>query len=266
MHETQCLTDKTFVLSFFFNSQLIKPHNGFLGIVLAGGTDTPLGLHFVHDVLPNSSASKSGRVRNGDELLQANGQLLTNKTHAEALSIFRSLPAVIELVVARTKNANRSILQCSSNGKKGNERVNKNIASPEKRRSIIEEAVKTSVIPRSLPPVVDVPKRVAYAYVKPVKRVCRVSSFLGSDDDKIQLNAFDGNGEVLELKKEPANDGGEIKHKEIEKVNQKETNKQKKWKPLIAHEKGPSTHQNYTPKMGFTIFPLLSRQSRSAMI
>ena len=93
-----------------------------------------------------------------------------------------------------------------------------------------------------------------------------MSSFLGSDDDKIQLNAFDGNGEVLELKKEPANDGGEIKHKEIEKVNQKETNKQKKWKPLIAQEKGPSTHQNYTPKMGFTIFPLLSRQSRSAMI
>ena len=222
---------------FFFYSQLIKPHNGLLGIVLAGGIDTPLGHHFVHDVLPNSSASKSGRVRNGDELLQANGQLLTNKTHAEALSIFRSLPAVIELVVARTKSANRSILQCSSNGKKGNERVNKNIASPEKRRSIIEEAAKTSVIPRSLPPVVDVPKRVAYAYVKPVKRVCRVSSFLGSDDDKIQLNAFDGNGEVLELKKEPANDGGEIKHKEIEKVNQKETNKQKKWKPLITHEK-----------------------------
>ena len=254
------------LLSLFFYSQLIKPHNGFLGIVLAGGTDTPLGHHFVHDILPNSSASKSGRVRNGDELLQANGQLLTNKTHAEALSIFRSLPAVIELVVARTKSANRSILQCSSNGKKGNERVNKNIASPEKRRSIIEEAAKTSVIPRSLPPVVDVPKRLAHAYVKPVKRVCRVSSFLGSDDDKIQLNAFDGNGEVLELKKKPANDGGEIKHKEIEKVNQKETNKQKKWKPLIAYEKGPSTHQNYTPNMGFTIFPLLSCQSPSVMI
>lgn len=201
-----------------FTVQLIKPHNGLLGIVLAGGIDTPLGHHFVHDVLPNSSASKSGRVRNGDELLQANGQLLTNKTHAEALSIFRSLPAVIELVVARTKSANRSILQCSSNGKKGNERVNKNIASPEKRRSIIEEAAKTSVILRSLPPVVDVPKRLAHTYVKPVKRVCRVSSFLGSDDDKIQLNAFDGNGEVLELKKEPANDGGEIKHKEIEKT------------------------------------------------
>ena len=221
---TLCLTHKILTLRFIFlfYSQVIKPQNGFLGIVLAGGADTPLGHHFVHDVLPNSSASKSGCVRTGDELLQANGQPLTNKTHAEALSIFRSLPAVIELVVARTKDANRSILQRPSNGKKGNDSANKNIASPEKRRSIIEEAAKTSVIPGSLSPVVNVTKKVACPYVKPAKRVCRVSSFLGSEDDKMPTNAFEGRDEVLELKKEPANEGGENKLKEIEKVNQKE--------------------------------------------
>lgn len=171
----------------FCHAQLIKPQNGFLGIVLVGGSDTPLEKHYVNDILPNSSASKSGRVRPGDQLLEANGQALVGKTHTEALTIFRSLPAVVELVVARTKDANRAILELLKHERNVIKKVNNNIASPEKRRSIIEEAAKTSVIPRSVPSVIDVTKR-SCPHVKPVKRVSRVSSFVGTEKNETTTN------------------------------------------------------------------------------
>ena len=164
--------------------QLIKPQNGFLGIVLVGGADTPLENHYVNDILPNSSASKSGRVRTGDELLEANGQALGGKTHAEALAIFKSLPAVVTLVVTRKKDANRAILERLNHENKDKKRVNNNISSPKKRRSVIEEAASSSVIPRTLSSVIDVTKKVC-PYVKPVKRVSRVSSFVGTPENEL---------------------------------------------------------------------------------
>lgn len=163
---------------------MIKPQNGFLGIVLVGGADTPLENHYVNDILPNSSVSKSGRVRTGDELLEANGHALGGKTHAEALAIFRSLPAVVTLVVARKKNANRAILERLNHEKKEKKKVNNNIASPKKRRSVIEEAASSSVIPRTLSSVIDVTKT-ACPYVKPVKRASRVSSFVGTTEEEV---------------------------------------------------------------------------------
>lgn len=174
--------------SLLFHLQLIKPHNGFLGIVLVGGADTPLQYHYVNDILPNSSASKSGRVRAGDQLLEANGHSLGGKTHAEALTIFRSLPAVVELLVERTKDANRSVLERLKHEEKENKQVNNNIALPDRRRSVIEEAAKTSVIPRSPASVVDVTKTKC-PYVKAVKRNSRVSSFVGTEEDKVVINS-----------------------------------------------------------------------------
>ena len=156
--------------------------------MLVGGADTPLENHYVNNILPNSSASKSGRVRTGDELLEANGQALGGKTHAEALTIFRSLPAVVTLAVARTKDANRAILERLKHEKKDNKKkVNNNIASPKKRRSVIEEAAISSVIPRTLSSVIDVTKKTC-PYVKPVKRVSRVSSFVGTAENELEDN------------------------------------------------------------------------------
>ena len=152
--------------------------------MLVGGADTPLENHYVNDILPNSSVSKSGRVRTGDELLEANGQALGGKTHAEALAIFRSLPAVVTLVVARKKDANRAILERLNHEKKDKKKVNNNIATPKKRRSVIEEAASSSVIPRTLSSVIDVTKK-ACPYVKPVKRASRVSSFVGTTEEEV---------------------------------------------------------------------------------
>lgn len=194
---------------------MIKPQNGFLGIVLVGGADTPLENHYVKDILPNSSASKSGRVRAGDELLEANGQPLGGKSHAEALTIFRSLPVVVELVVARTKDANRAILKRLNDKEKENKKINNNIASPERRRSIIEQAAKSSVIPRSLSSVIDVTKKTS-PHAKPVKRVSRVSSFVGTEETEAVINnAVNENGRQ-KRNQESTNEGENNKLKENE--------------------------------------------------
>lgn len=194
---------------------MIKPQNGFLGIVLVGGADTPLENHYVNDILPNSSASKSGRVRAGDELLEANGQALGGKSHAEVLTIFRSLPVVVELVVARTKDANRAILKRLNDKEKENRKINNNIASPERRRSIIEQAAKSSVIPRSLSSVIDVTKKTS-PHAKPVKRVSRVSSFVGTEETEAAINnAVNENGRQ-KGNQESTNEGENNKLKENE--------------------------------------------------
>ncbi|EDO37479.1 predicted protein [Nematostella vectensis] len=89
---------------------MIKPSNGYLGLVLVGGADSPLKNHYVSDILPNSCASKCDCVRIGDELLEVNGHKLSGRTHADALTIFRSLPSVIKLVVFRNKDGNKTLL------------------------------------------------------------------------------------------------------------------------------------------------------------
>ena len=149
--------------------------------------------------------------------MEANGQALVGKTHAEALTIFRSLPAVVELVVARTKDANRAILEILKHERKVIKKVNNNIASPEKRRSIIEEAAKTSVIPRSVPSVINVTKR-ACPYVKPVKRVSRVSSFVGTEKNETTTNHA-VNSATQKGNQKDTNEDGNNKLRETEQVN-----------------------------------------------
>lgn len=95
---------------------------------------------------------------------------------------------MVELLVARTKDANRSILEWLKHEKKDNKQVNNNIVLPDKRRSVIEEAAKTSVIPRSPASVVDVTKTKCPS-VEPVKRISRVSSFVGTEEDKVVINS-----------------------------------------------------------------------------
>ena len=100
------------------------------------------------------------------------------------MTIFRSLPAVVTLVVARKKDANRAVLERLNHEKKDKKKVNNNIASPKKRRSVIEEAASSSVLPRTLSSVIDVTKKEC-PYIKPVKRASRVSSFVGSTEEEL---------------------------------------------------------------------------------
>ena len=155
-----------------------------------GGADTLLKNHYVNEIVPNSPAFKSGRVRIGDELLEANDQALRGLTHAEALEIFRSLSTVVKLVVARTRHANPVIVK-RIRTKKENENTSSNAGSQKKRRSAIEEAVRTSVVPRDPGSVIDVTKK-ACPYVKPVKRASHVSSFVGVVESVVRNDTIVG--------------------------------------------------------------------------
>ncbi|XP_032233761.2 uncharacterized protein LOC5508981 [Nematostella vectensis] len=168
--------------------EMIKPSNGYLGLVLVGGADSPLKNHYVSDILPNSCASKCNCVRIGDELLEVNGHKLSGRTHADALTIFRSLPSVIKLVVFRNKDGNKTLL--GSLRKPPEDVANRpegdpNITSPQKRsarkRSIMETTTETSITSNATT-VIEVLKS-PNPFMRPakqVRRVSRCSSFLGA--------------------------------------------------------------------------------------
>ena len=164
---------------FLFIHQLIKHPNGYLGIVLVGGIDTPLRNHYVNSILPSSSASKSGRIRVGDELLEVNGHALGRATHAEALRIFRCLPSVVTLKISRQKDANRSVLQLLAS-ESAPAKKNSNLSSEREQatpKSAFQAAADTSVVPKSVSSVVDVTKRSGPVRTA-VARTARCSSFL----------------------------------------------------------------------------------------
>ena len=177
--------------------------------------------HYVNDILPSSSASKSGRVRVGDELLEVNGHKLRGGTHAEALRIFRVLPSVVRLVVVRRKDANRSVLKLLRNDSTSSTK-NNNLSSPNirsKKKSLLEAAADTSVLPKSVSSVVDVTTR-ACSRVTAVKRVSRCSSFVGSTEDDKSTAA-----EQSEAKEMPSSMEGNVSYR-----------------PRYMHEYTPHTH------------------------
>lgn len=175
-----------------FHQQLIKPPNGYLGLVLVGGTDTPLQKHYIKDILPNSIASRDGRVKIGDELIEVNGHSLRGRTHSLALAVIHSLPPVIRLVIERSKDANKSILsRCLFHGDfQENSKPDPHITSPKDRsnksRSVLELANETSVINKSVNTVINIQRTGFSASIKPVnlvRRESRCSSFIIGDDD-----------------------------------------------------------------------------------
>lgn len=172
--------------------QLIKPPNGYLGLVLVGGTDTPLQKHYVKDLLPNSTASKDGSIKIGDEVIEVNGHSLRGRTHSLALAVIHSLPPVIKLVIERSKDANYSILSSclyQDDLAKGAYAVPNLITSPQDRtrkRSVIELANESSIINKSVNTVINIQRTGSCAMNKPaklVRRESRCSSFIVAVDD-----------------------------------------------------------------------------------
>ncbi|KAK3730111.1 hypothetical protein QZH41_013754 [Actinostola sp. cb2023] len=184
------LKDSTGMDEGIFTAELTKPLNGYLGLIIVGGTDTPLQKHYVKDILPNSSASKAGSVRIGDELIEVNGHALRGRTHSLALVVIRSLPPVIKLVIERSKDANRSILSPSHYDDKSFRDADPNITSPKARtrkRSVLEAANESSVITKTVISVIDIQRTSVNHLVKPaklVRRESRCTSFIGADDSE----------------------------------------------------------------------------------
>lgn len=66
-----------------------------LGFTIVGGKDSPRGAIgiFIKSVLENGQAAEDGRLREGDELLAVNGQVCHDLSHAEAVTLFKSIKA-----------------------------------------------------------------------------------------------------------------------------------------------------------------------------
>ncbi|KAB0800150.1 hypothetical protein PPYR_08030 [Photinus pyralis] len=64
-----------------------------LGFTIVGGRDSPKGALgiFIKTILENGQAAEDGRLRAGDEILAVNGQVCHDISHANAVSLFKSI-------------------------------------------------------------------------------------------------------------------------------------------------------------------------------
>ncbi|XP_065060168.1 uncharacterized protein LOC135687522 isoform X2 [Rhopilema esculentum] len=94
-----------------FKIQLVRESGCPLGITIVGGSDTPVGILLVSSLQMDSAAGKSNQIRPGDQLLQVNEQDLTDATHADALQSLKNTPPLVELVLLRSKDGNKAVLE-----------------------------------------------------------------------------------------------------------------------------------------------------------
>ncbi|XP_046858853.1 tyrosine-protein phosphatase non-receptor type 13-like isoform X2 [Xenia sp. Carnegie-2017] len=81
-----------------FEVTLYKQESGLGMSLIGGGPREPI---FIKSLVPEGTAAKSGALEVGDILIQVNGNNLDRLTYKEALSIIRSCPPEVRLLVQR---------------------------------------------------------------------------------------------------------------------------------------------------------------------
>ncbi|XP_058257347.1 inaD-like protein isoform X3 [Hemibagrus wyckioides] len=84
--------------------ELEKDRQG-LGLSLAGNRDRSCMSIFVVGINPGGPASRDGRIRVGDELLEINNQVLYGRSHQNASAIIKSAASKVKLVLLRNEDA-----------------------------------------------------------------------------------------------------------------------------------------------------------------
>ncbi|XP_072517234.1 inaD-like protein isoform X2 [Salminus brasiliensis] len=84
--------------------ELEKDRQG-LGLSLAGNRDRSCMSIFVVGITPGGPASRDGRIRVGDELLEINSQVLYGRSHQNASAIIKSAASKVKLVLLRNEDA-----------------------------------------------------------------------------------------------------------------------------------------------------------------
>ncbi|XP_002738713.1 ligand of Numb protein X 2-like [Saccoglossus kowalevskii] len=80
-----------------------------LGFSIVGGNDTPLVGIVVQEVFPGGLIDTDGRVLQGDQILEVNGEDLRDVTHSQGRAALSRMSSVVRLTILREKVEDKSL-------------------------------------------------------------------------------------------------------------------------------------------------------------